>query len=234
MDLDYVQPKNYYLTGLPEHKVGVNDQELAKTRRLKFYVDNVIPRAADVVSVDAYRNEHHRIQNVMEEVMMMLNMNWKMGMDEFKHTVKGSEISFPDNNWDWNLHLFDEISVDSWTTAKLKFVKSKGEDDEDNAADEKPTAEDNKKLGIPLLDKLLDLGIEEILVQVKAIEYKRHCVLAEYTDADTMTKHWLWIPIASLRKIPAQIEPAAISFLPQTLNKKFKSTLQNTVVAYAR
>ena len=158
-------------------------------------------------------------------------------MDELRNTVKGSEINFPDKNWDWNMLFFDEISVDSWTTAKLKLVRSKGEDDEDGT-EEKLISDDSKKdikkLGIPLLDKLLDLGIEEILVQVKAMEYKRNCVLAEYTDSDTMTKYWLWLPMSSLRLIPALIEPAAISFLPQTLNKKFKATLKNTVVAYAR
>jgi hypothetical protein len=47
--------------GLPEHKVGVNDLEMAKIRRLKFYVDNVIPRAADIVSVDAYRGQEKMI-----------------------------------------------------------------------------------------------------------------------------------------------------------------------------
>ena len=59
-------------------------------------------------------------------------------------------------------------------------------------------------------------------------------MLAEYTDVDSMTKHWLWIPIAALKKPSYQMEPVAISFLPQTLNKKFKESLHNTSIAYAR
>ena len=83
---------------------------------------------------------------------------------------------------------------------KLKFGKKRVSEEEEEDADESVIAEDSKKVGIPLLDKLLDLGIQDILVQIKAIEYKRHCVLAEYTDVDSMTKHWLWSPIAALKK----------------------------------
>lgn len=98
--------------------------------------------------------------------------------------------------------------------------------EEDEEGDDAKQADDfQKKLGIPLLDKLLELGIDEILVQIKAIEYKRHCVLAEYTDVDTMTKHWLWFPLSALSKVNSQVEPPAISFLPQTVSKKFRNTL---------
>jgi len=56
-DVNYVQNKNYYLTGLSEPGVdtGSKDTELNKTRKLKFYVDNVFPRAAEIFSIDAYR-----------------------------------------------------------------------------------------------------------------------------------------------------------------------------------
>ena len=128
--------------------------------------------------------------------------------------MRGSEINFPDNHWDWSIHFYDEINVDSWVQVKLKFGKKKVVVEDDDHEDDKDNAEDSQKIGIPLLDKLVDLGIQEILVQVKAIEFKRHCVLAEYNDVDTMTKHWLWIPIAAIKKPAFQMEPAAISFLP--------------------
>ena len=163
-------------------------------------------------------------------------MNWNMGIDELKYGCKGSEINFPDNNWDWSQHFFDEIPVDSWFKVKLKQRKKKNtdKDEDEEEQDEKEDEQEEKKLGIPALDKLLDLGIEDVLVQVKAIEYKRQSVLVEYTDEDSMTKHWLWIPIQSLSQPSFIMEPVSVSFLPQTLNKKFMHTLQNTAIAYAR
>ena len=204
------------------------------TRKIKFYIDNVLPRAADVVAVDAYRGEHHRIQSVMLDVKGQMCMNWQMAMKELTYTCKGSEIAFPDSHWDWSAPFFDEIAVDGWYQAKLKLGKRKSSEEDEGEADDKRGSDGGKKVGVALVDKLLGLGVEDILVQIKAIEYKRHCVLAEYTDADSMTKHWLWIPIAALSKPEYQTEPAAISFLPQTLNRRFKETLKNTSIAYAR
>ena len=132
------------------------------------------------------------------------------------------------------MHFYEEISVDSWVQVKLKFGKKKVSVEEDEDAEDKDVSEDSQKVGIPLLDKLIDSGVHDILVQIKAIEYKRHCVLAEFTDVDSMMKHWLWIPIAALKKPQYQIEPAAVSFLPSTLSMRFKETLQNTSIAYAR
>lgn len=160
-------------------------------------------------------------------------MNWNMGIDELKYGCKGSEINFPDQFWDWSQLFYDEISVDSWVKAKLKPRKRKVDEDEEDQ-DDKQEVEDSKKLKVPALDKLLDLGIEEVLVQIKAIEYKRQSVLAEYIDEDSMTKHWLWIPIQALSQSSFFMEPVSISFLPQTLNKKFMQTLSNTAIAYAR
>ena len=71
-------------------------------------------------------------------------------------------------------------------------------------------------------------------MQIKAIEYKRHCILAEYFDNDSMTKHWLWFPVAHFINTCPQIEPVAVSFLPETVVKNFKKTLQNTAISYAR
>ena len=49
-DVNFVQNKNYYLTGLSDPGVDTSSksQELNKTRKLKFYIDNVFARAADV------------------------------------------------------------------------------------------------------------------------------------------------------------------------------------------
>ena len=105
VDVEYVQNKNHYLTGFQQQDDDPKDNltETAKTRKIKFYNDNVFERAAHVFSVDAYRGAHAMIQPVIINVKCMLFTNWKVGMDEFKHGVNGSEINFPDQNWDWNV-----------------------------------------------------------------------------------------------------------------------------------
>lgn len=183
-DVNFVQNKNYYLTGLSEQVSDTQDKksELSKTRKLKFYIDNVFPRAADVMSCDAYRGAHGMIQSVMLSVKGMLQMNWNMGIDELKYGCKGSEIYFPDQYWDWSQLFFDEISVDSWINLSLKQGRKKFTDEDEEDQEEKDHGKQLKPLNIPVLDKLINLGIHEILVQVKAIEFKRQSVLVEYTD----------------------------------------------------
>ena len=63
-------------------------------------------------------------------------MNWKMAMEQHKYTVKGSEINFPDKNWDWNVLFFDEIPVGSWAVAKLRYRAKKASDEDQEAADD--------------------------------------------------------------------------------------------------
>ena len=101
---------------------------------------------------------------VMFSVKMDLARKWSTGIDQLKHTVRGSEINFPDNHWDWSVHFYDEISVDSWVQVKLKQGKKKVTEEDEDDADDKDRAAGSAKIGIPLLDKLIDLGIQEILV----------------------------------------------------------------------
>ena len=81
-----MQNNNYYLQqgqNLDDNKEQKNDKQgiSAKTRRLKFFIDNVLPRAADVVAVDAYANQREWIQMVMFSVKMDLARKWSTGID---------------------------------------------------------------------------------------------------------------------------------------------------------
>ena len=62
------------------------------------------------------------------------------------------------------MHFYEEISVDSWVQVKLKFGKKKVSVEEDEDAEDKEVSEDSQKVGIPLLDKLIDSGVHDILV----------------------------------------------------------------------
>lgn len=80
---DYVQNKNYFLSGFEDQEnAQVEDKEAAaKMRKIKFFVDNVLPRTADVVSVDAYGGNHAMIPHVIENLKWQMVMEWKMAID---------------------------------------------------------------------------------------------------------------------------------------------------------
>jgi hypothetical protein len=85
-----------------------------------------------------------------------------------------------------------------------------------------------------LIGKLTSLGIEELLVQIKAIDGKNGIALTEYTDSDTMTVHWIWFPITHLCSLERSVPPKVVGFLPSTLSRTFNNTIKETIVIYAR
>jgi hypothetical protein len=52
-----------------------------------------------------------------------------------------------------------------------------------------------------MIDRLLNLEIDEILVQIKAVDAKSNSVFAQYFDSDSMTTSYLWLPINSLKEL---------------------------------
>jgi hypothetical protein len=54
---------------------------------------------------------------------------------------------------------------------------------------------------IPKFNKLHQLGIDELLVQIKATDSRFNVVLAEYKDPENMLSHRMWIPVAALRNL---------------------------------
>ena len=117
----------------------------------------MIPRAADVVSLDAYRGNHAFIQTVMINVKMTMVLNWKMAMDELKHTCSGQEINFPALDWDWNVRFFDELPVGSWAMVKLRYRSRNSNSDEEQDGNEGDEQNQSAgRTGVPVLDKLLD------------------------------------------------------------------------------
>lgn len=52
-------------------------------------------------------------------------------MDELEYTVKGSQINFPDKDWDWSVLFFDELPVGSWAMTRLRYHRKKALSEED-------------------------------------------------------------------------------------------------------
>ena len=75
------------------------------------------------------------IQFVIGNLYGYFMQDWNEGMKWLNETTKGSEINLPNNQWDWNVMFFDEISIDSWFEVKLMFGSKKETDEDDNAED---------------------------------------------------------------------------------------------------
>ena len=93
-------------------------------------------------------------------------------------------LVIPDENQDWSYKIIDECIVGNWLLAKIKQRSNQD------------TLHANQFSMI--LSKMQSLGIEEILVQLKAVDARSNAVLAEYIDYDTMLSHLVWIPITNL------------------------------------
>lgn len=96
-------------------------------------------------------------------------------------------LVIPDENYDWSAKIIEECMVGSWLLSKIK-LRSSSESIHSSSFS-------------MVLSKLQSLGIEEILVQLKAVDARTNAILAEYTDYDTMQSHFLWIPITNLMSL---------------------------------
>lgn len=85
--------------------------------------------------------------------------------------------------------------MDAWALAKIRQSRSTsqrdgGKTENTNTSMQGVIGSSGEGEGqSSLLNKLFNLGIDEILVQIKAIEGRGNMILAEYVDQDTMTVH---------------------------------------------
>ena len=68
-----------------------------------------------------------------------------------------------------------------------------------------------------MLNKLINLGIDEIVVLIKAVDLRGNVVLAEYQDPDTMQIHSIWVPVSHLSDLNNPLPPRAVGFTINTL-----------------
>ena len=101
------------MQGLPQPQTGIANEQLeAKIRKSKFFEDVIYPRAAVIMSNDAYRGMHEMINYAVESIRFTMKNDYNKGMDELKHTTKGSQINLPDRHYDWKVKIIDEVPVD--------------------------------------------------------------------------------------------------------------------------
>lgn len=87
----------------------------------------------------------------------------------------------PDDNYDWTSKMPDECIVDSWALAKFKTQRPSNASNSNNS--QQSQASQAMQLGetsYPLLNKLINLGIEEIVVLIKAVDVRGNVILAEF------------------------------------------------------
>lgn len=84
------------------------------------------------------------------------------------------------------------------------------------------------------MNKLINLGIDEIVVLIKAVDMRANVVLVEYQDPDTMQVHSIWIPVSHLSDLHNPLPPRAIGFTKKTLIGQFENGVQKIESIYAR
>jgi hypothetical protein len=86
----------------------------------------------------------------------------------------------------------------------------------------------------PRLRKLSQLGITELLVQVKASDARYNIILAEFKDPESRLAHQMWIPVANCRTLEQPLGVPASAATARTLSKDFHETTVQLVSTYAR
>lgn len=81
---------------------------------------------------------------------------------------------------------------------------------------------------------MVNFGIEEIVVLIKAVDLRGNVVLAEYQDPDTMQVHSIWIPVSHMTDLHDPLPPRAVGYTVSTLKKQFMNSVAKIEQIYAR
>lgn len=92
----------------------------------------------------------------------------------------------PNDNFDWCAKIVDECLVGTWAQAKLKIPH-------------------------PVLQKLVDIGQEEINIVIRAADFRHNVILGEYIDIDTLQLHLIWFPVNHLYNVEIPLTKQAAS-----------------------
>lgn len=129
--------------------------------------------------------------------------------------------------------MIDECVVDSWALAKFKPQRSQRAGNVGQGSQQSVIAQQGDT-SFPLLNKLINLGIDEIVVLIKAVDFRGNVVLAEYQDPDTMQIHSIWIPVSHLSDLHNPLPPRAVGYSTKTLKREFNDSVQRIKTIYAR
>jgi hypothetical protein len=178
---------NSYLLGLPD-LITISNKAESKLKCLHYWEKHIIP------AIINYCQGTHK--------------GWELNLslEQVRHSLKQGMIDVatadmmvlmerripptlfvPDENHEWSTKIIDECIVGNWYLAKIKQRSSSESVHSSQFA--------------MVLSKLQSLGIEEILVQVKAVDARSSAVLAEYTDYDMMQTHYVWLPVLNLMSL---------------------------------
>ncbi|CDW79829.1 hect domain and rcc1-like domain-containing protein [Stylonychia lemnae] len=231
VDNEFVQPLSSYLKGLPEQVSKKNRSESA-LKLLAYWEKNIIPKIIEFVrttykpwEMEFYFEQlrHHlrsgeQIQ-ALDDAMTMCEKKMPQGCNP------------PDDNHDWSSKMADECIVDSWALAKLKTQRASIQNQQAGQQQQNNISGDTN---YPLLNKLINLGIEEIVILIKAIDLKTNVILAEYQDSDTMQVHSIWIPVSYLNDLHTLLPPRAVGYTMDSLKQQFNVNSSMIKKIYAR
>jgi len=86
----------------------------------------------------------------------------------------------------------------------------------------------------PILNKLSQLGVNELLVQIKATDARYNVILGEYKDSESQLSHQMWIPVGNCRSPSHPVSVPSSACTAQTLSTNFHNTTVQLVSTYSR
>eukprot|EP00347_Sterkiella_histriomuscorum_P020695 403336831 len=233
VDSEFVQPLSSYLKGLPE-PIPKRNQSEAALKLLAHWEKSVIPKIVEFVrttykpwEMEFYFEQlRHHLRNgdqmrALDDAMTMCERKLPQG------------CNIPDDNHDWTAKMADECIVDTWALAKFKTQRQLNQNS-NQAGSQQNQSNSQGDTNYPLLNKIINYGIDEIVILIKAVDNRANVILAEYQDPDTMQVHSIWIPISYLNDLQTQLPPRAVGYTIQTLKKTFERNTQMIDKVYAK
>jgi hypothetical protein len=87
---------------------------------------------------------------------------------------------------------------------------------------------------LPLIIRLQNLGVQAIVVQIKAVDSRYNVVLGEYYDSENFCSHFIWFPISHLYELDHPLPPRSVGYSRKSLTLKYLQSIASINSLYAR
>ena len=140
----------------------------------------------------------------------------------------------PSENTDWTAKVADECIVDSWALAKISSSRASAAAGQGNSQVGKSAHSAAPEAALPLIIRLQNLGVQAIVVQIKAVDSRYNVVLGEYYDAENFCSHFIWFPISHLYELDHPLPPRSVGYSRKSLALKYLQSIASINSLYAR
>lgn len=80
---------------------------------------------------------------------------------------------------------------------------------------------------VPLIIRLIDQGIQAIVIQIKLVDSRYNCVLGEFYDLENLSSHLVWFPISHLYELDYPLPPRSVGYSRKSVALSYLQSLEN-------